>query len=145
MNQNPLHRTLWTIWASMIFSIAIYGVISRVAVPQQNRQPISEALKEPVVLVLYAVAVLSFLMGIWIPRMLVKTSQPGLMPDASLTPRLMPAFIVQFAIFESIAIYGLLAAFLQQDWRLFMGPAALSVAGFLIAAPTAERIRNIAG
>ena len=145
MNQNPLHRTLWTIWGSMIFSILIYGVVARLAVPQQNVQPISEALKEPVVLILYALGVLSFLMGIWIPRLLVKGSQPGTMPDASLTPRLMPAFIVQFAIFESIAIYGLVAAFLQQDWRLFWGPAALSIAGFLIAAPTTERIRNISG
>lgn len=128
----------------MIFSVVLYCVISLVAVPQQNKEPLGEALENTLVLALYGIGVLSFLLGIWIPRMLVKTSQPGLMPDQSLSPRLMPAFIVQYAIFESIAIYGLVAAFLRQDWRLVIGPAALSIAGFLIAAPTTERIRNIA-
>jgi hypothetical protein len=148
MNQNPLHRTLWVLWGAMIFSVALYGVIARVAVPEQNKQPLSEALENVVVLTLYGIGVLSFLLGIWIPRLLQKSSEPGIMPsmgpDASLTPRLMPAFTVQYAIFESVAIYGLIAAFLQQDWRLFIGPAALSIAGFLIAAPTEERIRNFA-
>ena len=46
--------------------------------------------------------------------------------------------IVALALYESAAIYGLIAAFLKLDWRLYFVPWAIAVLGFIRVFPTGE-------
>ena len=46
--------------------------------------------------------------------------------------------VITMAIFESVAIFGLLAAFLTHDWRLYIGPWVLALVGFIRAFPRGE-------
>ncbi len=50
-------------------------------------------------------------------------------------------FIVRLALFEATAIYGMVAAFLTYDWRLFAPTWILAVAGFIQSFPSEQRIR----
>ena len=107
------------IWLALVTATCIYGVIDYVVVGHLvHLQTLEQELRSPVVLALYGAAALTFL---------------GVL--ALTATRRRQIFIARLALFESVAIYGLLAAFLTNDWRLFLPTWALAMLGFVQTLP----------
>jgi hypothetical protein len=118
-----INRQQTIIWGAMLMSTVIYfGLIYSITSETAGAWS-SEKLEHPVVLGLYLAAAVMFV---------VATVLPG---------RIAPPekrMVMSLALYESCAIFGLLAAFLQQDWRLFLAPWALALIGFMRVFPSAE-------
>jgi hypothetical protein len=112
------------VWFAIAFSTVIYAVLSYVLAPVP-KQSYDAAVKNPLVLVLYFAALSSFVAG---------NIVPSLVKGAPARTRM----ILALAIFESCAIFGFVASFLLQDWRLYLAPWALAAIGFLRVWPSGE-------
>lgn len=121
MNQLRLMRV---IWAALLFSMVIYAVICFI-VAQPTGVPFAQHFHDSSIVILYVMTVVSFVLGNFAP-----VFQRNALPRVRM--------IVSLAIFESCAIYGLMAAFLHHDYRLYLAPWAIAVIGFLRMFPTAE-------
>ena len=120
----PLQRRVFQlIWVALFIASCIYGVIDYVVVGAQvHLQTLEQELRSPIVLTLYGAAIVVFFAAFAFQR-----------------TRLQNIFVARLALFESCAIFGLVAAFLTNDWRLFLPTWALSIIGFLqTLPPTAE-------
>ncbi|MDQ3281930.1 MAG: hypothetical protein M3Q69_11020 [Acidobacteriota bacterium] len=104
------------IWIAIAFSTGIYAFIA-FTVAGQAEQPFDASVKDPIVLVLYGLAVMVFIVAGILPRML--TTAPARV-----------RMIVGMALYEACAVFALVAAFLRHDWRLYLAPWALAVIGF---------------
>lgn len=126
------------IWLALIVTVLIYGVVLwQIAVMREKTEPqsIEQLAANPIVLVLALMAVLSMVMAFTIPNMLVRGRE--------LTPELIRVrSIVQWALIETVAIYGLVAGFIVQDARIFVAFASVAILGFLLTFPSAERMSN---
>lgn len=115
------------IWFAMAFSTVIYFAVLYTMFPVAPR-PFEESLQNILTLVFYGVAFTSFMVGLVVfPNMLAKAP-----PQTKM--------IVTLAIFESVAICGLLAAFLQQDWRIYVPAWIVSLIGMTRAFPQDDQI-----
>jgi hypothetical protein len=137
------------IWVALVLCVLIYGVIAAM-VTGETDSPVASAddlFLDPAVLVLAMVAVADFLFALLVPKFLFRSVGTGvatpLSPSAELTlsQRLLGIFVVQWALMESVAIFGLVAAFLFQDLRLFVAFGALSILGLVLTFPGEGRIR----
>jgi len=107
------------IWLALVTATCIYGVVDYVVLSRLvHLQTFEQELRSPTVLALYSAAVLTFLGAF-----------------ALSATRRRQIFIARLALYESIAIYGLLAAFLTNDWRLFLPTWALAMLGFVQTLP----------
>ena len=85
----------------------------------------------PVMLiVLYVLAIPSLAIAFFFGRL----ANRG--PERLLRPRR----IVQWAMIETVTIYGMLAAFLGKDWRLFVPLWIVSLIAFALSPPYQRRI-----
>jgi hypothetical protein len=115
-----------TIWTAIVTSTAIYAAIAF----WFEREPSStfeSAFRNPLVLIVYVAAMSAFGMGLVARRVL--TAAP---------PRV--RMILSLAIFEACAVFGLMAVFFQHDWRLYLGPWALALIGFMLSRPAEEEV-----
>ena len=112
------------LWFAIAFSTVLYAVVAYGTSPSP-RQPYDEAVKNPLVLVMYFAAFSAFVAGNVVPAVL---------KHAPARTRM----ILALAIFESCAIFGLVSTFLMEDWRLYLAPWALAVIGFLRVWPSDE-------
>jgi len=107
------------IWLALVTATCIYGVIDYVVIGRLvHLQTFEQELRSPAVLALYGAAVLTFLGAF-----------------ALSATRQRQIFIMRLALYESIEIYGLVAAFLTNDWRLFLPTWALAMLGFVQTLP----------
>jgi len=113
------------IWFAMLVSTAIYAVIVYVIAGHPTTS-FESKFQNTLVITLYALAVLTFFIATIFPNAMMK--------DKPQRARM----IVALALYESAAIYGLLAAFLTRDWRLYLAPWALCLLGFVRVFPTSE-------
>lgn len=116
----PLQRrALQLIWVALFVATCIYGVIDWVVVGHLTHlQTFEQELRSPTVLLLYGLAIATFLAAL-----AVRTWQRQNL------------FVMRLALFEACALFGLVAAFLTNDWRLFVPAWALSALGFLQTIP----------
>lgn len=113
------------LWFAIVCSTVIYALIA-FTIAGQPQGTFDAAFQRTEVFVLYGLAVAAFVAAMILPR--------ALPPQAR--------FVATLAIFESCAIFGLVAAFLVRDYRLYVGPWALAVIGFLKAFPQTEADRG---
>lgn len=111
-------------WFAIAFSTVIYAVMAYMLAPVPPR-PFEESLRTTITLVLYGVAFLSF-----IAAMLMAGRLPVNPPHKKM--------IVAMAMFESCAILGLVAAFTQHDWRLYVPTWIAALIGFVREFPRDE-------
>ena len=116
----PLQRRQFQIiWLGLVVATCIYGVIDYVVIGQRvHLQTLEQEIRSPLVLALYGLALLMFL---------------GAFRFTALDKQ--PVFIARLAFFESCAIFGLIASFLTNDWRLFLPTFALAMLGFVQTLP----------
>jgi len=107
------------IWLALVTATCIYGVVDYVVIGHLvHLQTFEQELRSPIILVLYGAAAITFLGAF-----------------ALSATRQRQIFIMRLALYESIAIYGLVAAFLTNDWRLFLPTWALAMLGFVQTLP----------
>jgi ATP synthase subunit C len=113
------------IWSAMIISTLIYGFIVWMFSSLHTHESFEAAIRTPRTVVLYGLAGVEFLFG---------TIYATLARNRPLRQRM----IVCLALYEGCAIFGLIAAFLAYDFRLYLAPWALAIIGFLRVYPTSE-------
>ena len=110
------------IWFAIVLASFIYAVIIwTLAKNWPQPGPFDQAVREPLVLGLYFVAVTTFVAAIVVPRLMSAKA---------------PKYIMSLALFESVVIYGLLAAFIRRDWHLFVPTWILGLIGFATKWPS---------
>ena len=105
------------LWFTIAASTVIYLVVAYTIVPVPV-QPFVESVLSIVTLGLYAAAFAAFVAALVIPNLLTRT-------------RGMRKMIVALALFEFCALCGFIAAFLGQDWRLYLPAWIVSLIGFV--------------
>lgn len=115
----PLERRIWQLmWVALFIATCIYGVVDFIVIrPLVPLQTLEDELRSPIVLVLYGLAVVIFFIGRSIPY-----------PTRN-------RYTTRLALLESCAIFGLVAAFLTNDWRLYFPTWVLAAIGFLQTLP----------
>ncbi len=109
-------------WFAIAFSTVIYAVVAYVMAPVPPR-PFAESVRATLTLAMYGAAFATFLAAMVIPGRLPQ-SQP------------LQKMIVALALFEACAIFGLLAAFMLKDWRLYIPAWIVAVIGFVREYPS---------
>lgn len=108
------------IWLALATASCIYGVIDWVVIGRLvHLQTFEQEIRSPTVLALYGAAAAAFLVATF----------------ALTATRRREIFIARLALFEACAIFGLIAAFLTNDWRLFLPAWALAMLGFVQTLP----------
>jgi hypothetical protein len=95
------------IWLGIVMSTFIYAGIVYTMFPNPEGA-FEDGVKKQITLILYGVALATFVAALVVPNAIHARSAARL------------KMVVALALFESCAIYGLLAAFLARDWRLFV-------------------------
>jgi hypothetical protein len=113
------------IWFGIAVSTLFYGGII-FAVANKPTATFEAAVRSPMVLGPYVMAALIFMIGLLWP--MISSASPARVK-----------MIIRMALFEACAIFGLVAAFISHDFRIYLAPWALAAAGFFLAFPTAER------
>ena len=112
------------IWFAIVFSTVIYAVIAYTMAPVPPR-PFEESLRTTFTILFYAVAFVSFIAAMLMPDRLPQSASRQKM-------------IVAVAMFEACAVLGLVAAFVQQDWRLYVPTWIAALIGFVREFPRDE-------
>jgi hypothetical protein len=136
MNRNPQP----IIWFALVTSLVIYVFIAWMTVGKSAQRPLVEAIAIMPVPVLYAMGLMMFVAAFAAGRFLAPRNEfqtPGTSGQAE--AKLRAARIAQWAMLESICVFGLMAAFIVQTWTLILPPFAASLAGFVITYPKEEQ------
>jgi hypothetical protein len=104
------------IWFAIFASTFIYAVI--VYSTSKPDRTFEESFRQPLVIPMYVMAVVEFFLALVLVPKIVRSSGRNRM-------------IVSLAVYEACAIFGLMAAFIAHDWRLYLGPWALALIGFM--------------
>lgn len=120
-----MNRSPRIIWFAIAFSTVIYMILAYMLTPAPVGT-FEEAFEDMRVLVLYAAAFAAFVAGLVLPSVL-KTSPQQKM-------------LITLNVFEMCAVCGLIAAYLQQDWRVYIPAWILSLAGIIRAFPKDQQV-----
>jgi len=118
-------RVLRMLWFALFMSTVIYAVVAYIATVQHPHLPFGVAVRDQRTLILYGMAVASFFAGTvaW---------------NAMRTRPLQLRMVTSMAIFESAAVFGLVATFIANDWRIYLAPWLVTLMGFLRCFPSEE-------
>jgi hypothetical protein len=112
-----------TIWIAIVFSTVIYFVLGfSMSRPPGEFERLARGQYVPI---FYGMAVAMFLFGTFVVPRIIRSSEQARM-------------IAALAVFESCAIFGLLATVFMKDWRYYLGPWALAIIGFVRELPRDE-------
>jgi hypothetical protein len=133
-------RTVRIIWLALLLSVLIYGVLGVIGVQEPTDASFESAFSNPVVIGLHVAGLGAFFMAFVMSSLLLR--RPSMSPPMApinrdiVPPRTRIALIVRWTLMEASAIFGLLAAFLARDPRLFVPLGALAVIGILASYPS---------
>ncbi len=113
------------IWFAIASSTLIYASIAILFGNPPRNPSFDQAVRTQVTLLLYGIAALEFVAATMI-TMLMRDRPPRV------------RMIIGLAMYEGCAIFGLVAAFLGHDWRLYIAPWGLAVIGFIRVFPAGE-------
>lgn len=117
------------LWFGIAFSTVAYLVLAYVLYPNPEGG-VREKVEQPLVLALYVLAAVMFVVASVLPQRLPGKGQS--------------AMVLAMALYESCAVFGLVAAFLKADWRLYLAPWALALIGFMRVFPNDEALDSAA-
>ncbi len=117
---------LRVLWFALFSTTVVYALIDWFLLRDRTiSQALERSLRSPLTIGLYTAAVLAYFGAFLLGGSIARKGQEQ------------PAFVAKLALLESVCILGLVAAFLAQDWRLYLPPWMLSVVGFARAWPSA--------
>ena len=103
------------IWFAIVFSTFIYAVIVYTIAPNPQGTFGEAVQRNQLTLILYLIAFGTFIAANVVPKTLRGPARVKL--------------IVALSLFEACVIYGLVAAFFERDWRLFIPTWILGLVG----------------
>jgi hypothetical protein len=125
-----------------------------ISVGEPSTEPVSSHFSDRTVLVLHLAGFAVFLASLVVSSILLRGSlhpdaRPGSMPPPPpgaivVTDRTRLSLMVRWALMESSAIFGLLAAFLSREPLVFLPLGALAAVGMLASYPSDDRLREMA-
>jgi hypothetical protein len=104
------------LWFALVFTTFLYGVLAYATSRNFRLQPIELMLRRPFMIAAYVIGVALFFLALRMTR----------------------HFIAQLALFDAVAIMGLLAAMILRDWRIYLPAWGLALVGFVRVYPTAR-------
>jgi predicted permease len=107
------------IWIGLAMSTVIYFVLAYTFASGGEPDEYQQLARDRYVPVLYGLAGAMFILGWFVVRRVIRNA-----PEQT-------RMIMALAVFESCAIFGLLAVFLTKDWRVYLFPWALALIGFI--------------
>jgi hypothetical protein len=117
------NRQQKVIWFAIFTSTIIYAGVAYTMGQAQASGPLDEMFDKKFVIPLYIAAAVAFVAASVLPARIGP-------PEKTL--------VVGLAMYESCVIFGLLAAILNEDWRLYIAPWALGLIGFIRLFPSGE-------
>jgi hypothetical protein len=117
------------IWAAILMSTVIYFVVLWTSL--RNRpftRALEQSLRDPRTIAAYVVAIVLYFAAFLISAGIERRG------DRSIAT-MRRAAIVRFALLESVCIVGLVVAFLEEDWRLYLPAFVLAFIGFARSLP----------
>lgn len=112
----------------MLNAVIIYSAVAMLMTSKNDPIPLATLFANPVVIALYAVAAALFVAAWFVPRLMPASGNP------------LPRLLVGWAMFEGVAVIGLVAALMTGAFDLFVGPMILALAGLLLTFPSARRL-----
>lgn len=112
------------IWLAIVFSTFVYAGIIYATAPNPQGS-FEDAVKQQMPMILYALALVTFVAALVIPGLLQRSPARLKM-------------IVALALFEACAIYGLMAAFIVHDWRVFVPTWIVALLGMWTKYPSSD-------
>ncbi|HSP15088.1 MAG TPA: hypothetical protein VLV78_10070 [Thermoanaerobaculia bacterium] len=113
------------IWLALAFSTFIYALVLYLAVGQKSHASFDQSLSSPYTIVLYVMALGAFAAAT--AMSFITRNRPRRL-----------RMIISMALYEASAIFGLMAAFLVADWRVYVAPWVVCLIGFARMFPSAE-------
>ena len=116
------------IWAAILMSTVIYFVVLWTSL--RNRpftRELEQSLRDPRTIAAYAVAIVLYFAAFIISGGIERRGRG----EATIRR----AAIIRFALLESVCIVGLVVAFLEEDWRLYLPAFVLAFIGFARSLP----------
>lgn len=127
---------MWFVWASLLASVFIYGVVGYIVTSDP-----SEALNSEVVPTLFPIFVMLSVMILPLALFLRKMMLYGPLENGAienleqLRARAFTPYMISWALSESVAIYGFLLTFLSFNMDYYFGFTAWSIVLFAIFRP----------
>lgn len=112
---NRYDRNLQVIYVGILMSTLIYAVIAWTSANAGHTKTLTQELRDPLTIGLYATAAVAFL--------------------AVMVTRARRLLVVRWAMLEVPCLIGLIVALLYGDWRLFAAPWALALAALIVLYP----------
>ena|ERR1043166_3750594 len=113
---NRYDRNLQIIYVALLMSTLIYGAVAwvttRAIAPGKS---LGDELHNPLTIAMYSAAA-----GTFLAAMIVRSRK---------------ALLVRWTMLDASCVFGVVAAFVLGDWRLYIAPWALALAGFIILFP----------
>ncbi len=137
-NQSPSNlTTVRILWGALMMSILIYVGISFVVAGASETAPADAELLQIMQMGFAALSTMMVAIGSFIPRIFLSdTAIIALVPKGTtdrdeierlLLPKFFTASLLRFAMFESIAVYGFVLAFLAHDGMMIVPFAAVAL------------------
>lgn len=102
------------IWFAIVFSTFMYALVIWILYSKPEGS-FEDGVRQQMTMVMYAAALIAFVFGLFVPGTMRGPARVKM--------------IAGLAIFESCAIYGLVAAMLARDWRLFIPTWVVALLG----------------
>lgn len=113
---NRYDRNLQIIYVALLMSTLIYGVVvwatTRAVAPGKS---LSDELHQPITIAMYSAAA-----GTFLAAMIVRSRK---------------VLMVRWTMLDAGCIFGVIAAFVLGDWRLYIAPWTLALIGFISLYP----------
>jgi F0F1-type ATP synthase membrane subunit c/vacuolar-type H+-ATPase subunit K len=137
--------TLQILWFAMVLAVVIYGVVGWVVAGADP--PVIRWTEMPVLAVL-AVGIVALISAFIIPSVILRNRGDGrsgmrVAPAYNVPARVTQILILRFALLESAAICGLVAAFLGKSVQLYLPLGFLACVGMVLSFPTDALIRRL--
>jgi hypothetical protein len=147
MSEPSPARVARVIWMALTIAVVIYAVLAFTMVPIRQDVPFASYANNPMFVVLAIFGVVMFGLSFVVPALMLRTVPSGTARPAPSFPqaRTRARLVVRWALTETPAIFGLMAAFIGRDARLFIPLGVLSVVGMLMSYPSDSVLESAEG
>jgi hypothetical protein len=139
------------LWAVFLASPLFFLLVTFVVLSSSEGTTNSLSFSDPLVLLLSFIGLIVFVLGLRIDQLLARSRPttpggPAVDPSGKLrVERILPVFLIRLALFESVAMLGLVLALLKSSVIPLFPFLLLALAGLMLSKPSYEMLRRLTG